>query len=55
MLQGRVKIILSMLIWGSVGIFARYSGLDGLRLAFYPCCLQDSFRKGGDTQEEVGE
>jgi len=39
MLQGRVKIILSMLIWGSVGIFARYSGLDGLRLAFYRVLL----------------
>jgi len=39
MLQGRVKIIVSMLIWGSVGIFARYSGLDGLRLAFYRVLL----------------
>ncbi|NJE26171.1 EamA/RhaT family transporter [Thermococcus sp. MV5] len=39
MLQGRVKIIFSMLIWGSVGIFARYSGLDGLKLAFYRVLL----------------
>ncbi|KPU63615.1 permease [Thermococcus sp. EP1] len=39
MLQGRAKIIFSMLIWGSVGVFARYSGLDGLKLAFYRVLL----------------
>ncbi|WP_394297003.1 DMT family transporter [Palaeococcus ferrophilus] len=33
-LNGRSKIIASMLIWGSVGIFARFSTLDGLSLAF---------------------
>ncbi|USH00205.1 DMT family transporter [Thermococcus argininiproducens] len=39
MLQGRAKIIFSMLIWGSVGVFARYSELDGLKLAFYRVLL----------------
>lgn len=34
MKSGRLKIISSMLIWGSVGIFARFSNLDGLTLAF---------------------
>nr|WP_048151922.1 DMT family transporter [Palaeococcus ferrophilus] len=33
-MNGRSKIIASMLIWGSVGIFARFSTLDGLSLAF---------------------
>lgn len=33
-MNGRSKITASMLIWGSVGIFARFSTLDGLSLAF---------------------
>ncbi|AIF69539.1 hypothetical protein PAP_05695 [Palaeococcus pacificus DY20341] len=32
--SGRGKIILSMIIWGSVGIFARFSKMDGISLAF---------------------
>jgi drug/metabolite transporter (DMT)-like permease len=32
--NGRAKIAVSMLIWGSVGIFARFSGLSGLGVAF---------------------
>jgi|Deesub1362B_J571_1020462.scaffolds.fasta_scaffold03436_1 drug/metabolite transporter (DMT)-like permease len=32
--SGRVKIVTSALIWGSVGIFARFSRLDGLSLTF---------------------
>ncbi|ASJ01343.1 DMT family transporter [Thermococcus gorgonarius] len=33
-MNGEIKIAASMLIWGSVGIFARFSTLDGLSLAF---------------------
>ncbi|WP_010479970.1 DMT family transporter [Thermococcus zilligii] len=33
-MNGRVKIAASMLIWGSVGVFARFSTLNGLSLAF---------------------
>ncbi len=33
-MKGRAKIALAMLIWGSVGIFARFSGLSGLGVAF---------------------
>ncbi|NJE05628.1 EamA/RhaT family transporter [Thermococcus sp. M36] len=33
-MNGRLKIGVSMLIWGSVGIFARFSGLSGLGVAF---------------------
>jgi len=33
-MNGRAKIALAMLIWGSVGIFARFSGLSGLGVAF---------------------
>ncbi|ASJ06320.1 DMT family transporter [Thermococcus pacificus] len=33
-MNGRVKIATAMLIWGSVGIFARFSGLSGLGVAF---------------------
>ncbi|ASJ08299.1 permease [Thermococcus siculi] len=33
-MNGRAKIATSMLIWGSVGIFARFSGLSGLGVAF---------------------
>jgi drug/metabolite transporter (DMT)-like permease len=32
--NGRAKIAVSMLIWGSVGIFGRFSGLSGLGVAF---------------------
>jgi len=32
--SGRVKIVTSALIWGSVGMFARFSRLDGLSLTF---------------------
>lgn len=39
MINGRTKIIISMAIWGSVGIFARYSNLSGLKLAFYRVLL----------------
>lgn len=39
MISGRAKIIVSMAIWGSVGIFARYSNLNGLKLAFYRVLL----------------
>ena len=39
MIYGRTKIIASMVIWGSVGIFARYSNLSGLKLAFYRVLL----------------
>jgi drug/metabolite transporter (DMT)-like permease len=33
-MNGRLKIAVSILIWGSVGIFARFSGLSGLGVAF---------------------
>lgn len=33
-MNGRAKITISMLIWGSVGIFGRLSGLSGLGVAF---------------------
>ncbi|ASJ03632.1 permease [Thermococcus profundus] len=33
-MNGRAKIAVSMLIWGSVGIFGRFSGLSGLGVAF---------------------
>ncbi len=33
-MNGRVEIATAMLIWGSVGIFARFSGLSGLGVAF---------------------
>jgi drug/metabolite transporter (DMT)-like permease len=33
-MNGRAKIAVSMLIWGSVGIFARFSGLSGIGVAF---------------------
>ena len=32
--RGKVQIALAMLIWGSVGIFGRLSGLSGLGIAF---------------------
>ncbi|NJE08214.1 EamA/RhaT family transporter [Thermococcus sp. M39] len=38
-ISGRVKIILSMLIWGSVGIFARFTNLNGLGVAFFRVSL----------------
>lgn len=33
-MNGRAEIVVSMLIWGSVGIFARFSGMSGLGVAF---------------------
>jgi len=33
-MNGRLKIVTSMLIWGSVGIFARFSRVSGLSVAF---------------------
>ncbi|NJF26101.1 DMT family transporter [Thermococcus sp. Bubb.Bath] len=33
-MNGKAKIAVSILIWGSVGIFARFSGLSGLGVAF---------------------
>ncbi|BAD85981.1 permease, drug/metabolite transporter (DMT) superfamily [Thermococcus kodakarensis KOD1] len=33
-MNGRAKVVVSMLIWGSVGIFGRLSGLSGLGVAF---------------------
>ena len=33
-MNGRVKIATAMLIWGSVGIFGRFSGLSGTGVAF---------------------
>ncbi|NJD98815.1 EamA/RhaT family transporter [Thermococcus sp. LS1] len=38
-MNGRLKIIVSMLIWGSVGIFARFSNLSGLGVAFFRVSL----------------
>ncbi|NJE86085.1 EamA/RhaT family transporter [Thermococcus sp. CX2] len=38
-MNGRIKIIVSMLIWGSVGIFARFSNLSGLGVAFFRVSL----------------
>ena len=38
-MNGRLKIALAMLIWGSVGIFARFSGLSGLGVAFMRVAL----------------
>ncbi|WP_457751493.1 DMT family transporter [Thermococcus sp.] len=38
-MNGRTKIALAMLIWGSVGIFARFSGLSGLGVAFMRVAL----------------
>jgi len=32
--NGRAKIVVSMLIWGSVGVFGRFSGLSGTGVAF---------------------
>ncbi len=33
-MKGRLEIAVSMLIWGSVGIFGRFSGLSGIGVAF---------------------
>ena len=33
-MNGRAEVATAMLIWGSVGIFARFSGLSGLGVAF---------------------
>ncbi|WP_198362173.1 DMT family transporter [Thermococcus barossii] len=38
-MNGRIKIATAMLIWGSVGIFARFSNLSGLGVAFYRVSL----------------
>ncbi len=32
---GYVKILLSALLWGTAGVFARWSGLSAIDLAFY--------------------
>jgi len=37
--NGRIKIATAMLIWGSVGIFARFSNLSGLGVAFFRVSL----------------
>ncbi|WP_297064194.1 DMT family transporter [Thermococcus sp.] len=37
--RGKVKIAVAMLIWGSVGIFGRFSGLSGLGVAFFRVSL----------------
>jgi len=37
--NGRIKIATAMLIWGSVGIFARFSKLSGLGVAFFRVSL----------------
>ncbi|MCD6458491.1 MAG: EamA family transporter [Thermoproteales archaeon] len=42
-MKGEYKAIISMLIWGSVGIFARFSELDGLSLAFYRVLFSSVF------------
>ncbi|GAB6101117.1 EamA family transporter [Thermococcus atlanticus] len=39
MISGRVKITVSMLIWGSVGIFSRFTHLTGLGVAFFRVSL----------------
>ncbi len=39
MIPGRAKIIISMLIWGSVGIFSRFTHLTGLGVAFFRVSL----------------
>ncbi|WP_088867351.1 DMT family transporter [Thermococcus radiotolerans] len=38
-MNGRIKIATAMLIWGSVGIFARFSNLSGLGVAFFRVSL----------------
>ena len=38
-MNGRLKVAVAMLIWGSVGIFARFSGLSGLGVAFFRVSL----------------
>jgi len=38
-MNGRVKVAVAMLIWGSVGIFGRLSGLSGLGVAFFRVSL----------------
>ncbi|WP_324734870.1 EamA family transporter [Thermococcus sp. SY098] len=38
-ISGRIKITVSMLIWGSVGIFARFTNLNGLGIAFFRVAL----------------
>lgn len=38
-LRGKVEIAVAMLIWGSVGIFGRFSGLSGLGVAFFRVSL----------------
>jgi drug/metabolite transporter (DMT)-like permease len=38
-MSGRTKIAVSMLIWGSVGIFGRLSGLSGVGVAFFRVSL----------------
>ena len=50
MIEGRVETISGD---EAVKMLSELLGEDQHFLS--PCCLQDSFRKGGDTQEEVGE
>lgn len=38
-MNGKIKIATAMLIWGSVGIFARFSNLSGLGVAFFRVSL----------------
>ena len=38
-LRGKAEIAVAMLIWGSVGIFGRFSGLSGLGVAFFRVSL----------------
>lgn len=41
--KGKIKIVIAMLIWGSVGVFARFSGLSGLGVAFARVSLGSIF------------
>lgn len=42
-ISGRIKITVSMLIWGSVGIFARFVNLKGLGIALGALILAPLF------------
>ncbi|MDV3104128.1 DMT family transporter [Thermococcus waiotapuensis] len=53
-MNGRVKIAASMLIWGSVGVFARFSTLDGLSLAFMRVLMGSAIFLVGYSLKERG-
>jgi len=42
-ISGRIKITVSMLIWGTVGIFARFVNLNGLRVTLGALILAPLF------------